>query len=85
MGKTATFPGESDEDKLLVSRVEDACRAACRDYRPRFVGFLDRHQQAVASRVLKSEESEIGGELFWGGFDGAERAFLGVFPPYAQP
>lgn len=70
----------SDEDVLLRARVEDACELCERRSCPRFVGFLDEHKQAVARAVL--HEKGIDNFAFYGGYDGAERTVLGVFPSF---
>ncbi len=70
----------SEEDALLRARVEDACHLCEMRSCPRFVGFLDEHQQAVARAVL--HEKGVFDHLFFGGYEGAERTILGVFPSF---
>lgn len=75
------------EDELLKARIDDAFDAAA-SYREKFIGFLDPHEAAIAqkrARFLCSGGVYDGCsyEIF-GGYDGAERVFLGVFPPYSQ-
>lgn len=76
----AFISNASEEDALLRARIEDACEICEMRSCPRFVGFLDEHQQAVARAVL--HEKGVSDFLFYGGYDGAERTVLGVFPPF---
>ena len=84
-----TAPGAGGGDRLLASRVSDAFEAAGRQYVPRFVGFLDGHQRRIAQQICDQQAcGRRAGEcsaLFWGGFEGAERTVLGVFPPFGEP
>lgn len=73
----------SDEDALLRARIDDACELCELRSCPRFVGFLDEHRQAVARAVLH-EKGNIS-HVFYGGYEGAERTVLGVFPSFLPP
>ena len=73
----------SEEDMLLRARVDDACEICEMRSCPRFVGFLDEHRQAVARAVL--HEKGVSDYRFYGGYDGAERTVLGVFPSFLPP
>ena len=73
----------SEEDALLRARIEDACHLCDVRSCPRFVGFLDEHRQAVARAVLR--EKGFTDFLFFGGYEGAERTLLGVFPSFLPP
>lgn len=73
----------NEQDRLLVSRVEDAFSDVQLHYTPRFIGFLDGHQRNLAKQVADRYSGECE-SLFWGGYDVAERVLLGIFPPY-QP
>lgn len=79
----ACISDASDEDALLRARVEDACHLCNVRSCPRFVGFLDEHQQAVARAVL--HEKGLSDFLFFGGYPEAERTLLGVFPAFIPP
>lgn len=71
------------EDRLLQRRVEDAARLAAE--RPRFLGFLDPRQRRLAESCLRRQG--FSNVLFWGGYEGAERVWAGLFPAEdtAQP
>ena len=72
-----------EEDVLLRARISDACHLCELRSCPRFVGFLDEHRQAVARAVL--HEKGHRDFLFYGGYEGAERVILGVFPDFLPP
>lgn len=73
----------SEDDALLRARIDDACQLCELRSCPRFVGFLDEHRQAVARAVLR--EKGYQNFCFFGGYDGAERVLLGVFPSFLPP
>lgn len=50
---------------------------------PKFTAFLDESQVFAASRYL--EKNAVCGCCFWGGYPGAKRQMLGVFPEYMEP
>ncbi len=79
----ACISDASEEDALLRARIEDACHLCNVRSCPRFVGFLDEHRQAVARAVL--HEKGVSDTLFFGGYEGAERTILGVFPSFIPP
>ncbi len=69
------------EDELLAARLNDLIAQSRR--RPAFLGFLDEAQAAVCGDLLRKEPE--GRYLFWGGYEGAERQILGMFPDYLEP
>ncbi len=73
----------SEEDALLRARIDDACQLCEWRSCPRFVGFLDEHRQAVARAVLREKGEQ--NVCFFGGYEGAQRVFLGVFPSFLPP
>ena len=73
----------SEEDTLTRARIDDACHLCDVRSCPRFVGFLDEHQQAVARAVLR--EKGVTSFRFYGGYPEAERTVLGVFPSFMEP
>lgn len=50
--------------------------------RPHFIGFLDEAEVAFCEDFLRHKNCDY---LFWGGFEGAERCILGLFPDYLSP
>ncbi len=77
---------ESGEDGLLRARLEDAVTLSEVRSCPRFVGFMDERQRAVAEgylKHLKKQNSVI--VRFYGGYEEAERTICGVFPSFIEP
>lgn len=70
----------SDDDKVLLSHIKDVVRICEKTHRARFSAFLDERQIMIAGSAM----SELGfsGYEFFGGYDGASRKVLGVFPEY---
>lgn len=69
-----------DEDRWLIAKCRDVIRLGQKA--PHFLGFLDEREATVAQRILREEWCE--NALLWGGYEGAERVMMGVFPDY-QP
>ncbi len=68
------------EDKLIVSRVEDGVASALQRYSTRFIGFLDGHGVSVAKKAAAG----YGNVAFYGGYEGAERVYMCIYPEYEQ-
>ncbi len=66
---------------LLKARIDDALRLARKA--PHFIGFLDPGERAEAEDYLRYNNQYE--HMFFGGYDEAERSFLGVFPDYLEP
>jgi RNA-binding protein YlmH len=75
--KRTFYSGNSEDERQLISRIEDALGAVGRY--PRFLGFYDMHQRGVAIRVLEENSTRGCQYAFWGGYEGAERVYLGLF------
>ncbi len=69
-------PRTDSDEKLLISRVNDAVRLARDKYVPKFIGFLDEHAAAVSLQAVKGAEVAY---RFFGGYEDAQRVCLGVF------
>lgn len=67
--------------QLLSSRIRDAVRICENNAYPKFVGFLRAEESAEAEAVAKKENCRY---VFFGGYDGAERTFFGVFPDWCE-
>lgn len=74
------YSGLPEEDRLLVSHILDMLEICEKSFTPRFSAFLDERQAVLAESVLKEQRWE-NCELY-GGYEGAARKILGVFPPY---
>ena len=70
----------SDEDRVLVSHIADMMSICEKSYFPKFSVFLDERQAALAQSVLN--ERGFVQYSFYGGYEGASRKVLGVFPEY---
>ncbi len=73
-------PGLTDEDNILVSHIKDMVRICEKTRKPRFSAFLDERQILIAENAVKSLGFE--NYSFFGGYEGASRKVLGVFPEY---
>ena len=70
------------DDRLLVSHIADLAEISQRKYISRFTAFLDERQAALAETAVNT----IGyNHCFYGGYEGAARVLLGVFPEYEEP
>ncbi len=70
----------NSEDRLIISRVQDAVCSARDRYATRFIGFLDGHGTAVA----KQAAAGYANVAFYGGHESAERVFMCIYPDYAE-
>ncbi len=68
------------EDKLILSRAEDALYLAEKNYQIKTVGFLNPHERSVVSKnVYPSADVKI---LFDGGYSDAERTLFIAKPEF---
>ena len=68
------------EDKLVLSRAEDALRIAERSYSVRAVGFLNPHQRSLIMKNIYPDADMKAS--FEGGYEDAERKMLVFLPEY---
>ena len=85
MASTSKNPhaGFRDGDVWLRARLDDAVQLSEAHSRPRFVGFLDERQRAMAQAQLKAARGV--NVSFYGGHDEAERTLCGIFPDFMEP
>ncbi|MEG1441195.1 MAG: YlmH/Sll1252 family protein, partial [Oscillospiraceae bacterium] len=70
------------EDKLIISRAEDAIQISEKRYSIKSIGFLSPHQRVVIQNNLHPPlDINI---AFFGGFDGAERTLFVSSPEYLE-
>lgn len=74
-------PPRDDDERLLMRRVEELCRAAESRGAPRYTGFLSDREQDLALAAAHRADCAYG--RFWGGYPGAERAVFCLEPPDA--
>ena len=70
------------DDQLLRSRVDDTVQLCNKHCAPCFLGFLDLRERACIENYLSRNTSVR--YAFFGGYDGAERCLLGVYPDYFE-
>ncbi|HLT58367.1 MAG TPA: YlmH/Sll1252 family protein [Limnochordales bacterium] len=71
------------EDRLLAGRVLDLAAKAYSEDKPQATGFLDPRERDVAEAVLRAVEGVR--VLAVGGYPGAERRRLVIYPDYFPP
>jgi RNA-binding protein YlmH len=69
-------------DEFFKARIRDMVLVASEKQYPKFSLFLDDRQKYLAQTVLN--QMGYDGSLFWGGYDGAQRTMLAVYPDYIQ-
>lgn len=77
-----SFDNDFDMEDLFFARIDDLCTRADRGELA-FSRFLNETEAAEAGRYLRSLGRAD--QLFWGGFTGAERKKLFVFPAWQEP
>ena len=66
-------------DDIFIRKIRDVYKLSEKYHSPKFSKFLDENEQAI----LKKEG--LFGALLFGGYEGAERCVLGVFPDWQEP
>ena len=72
-----------EPEALFYAKLDDLFDAAERKCIPKFTSFLDESQQFLAEKYLARRQRP--GWMLWGGYEGAGRRMLGVFPDYMEP
>ncbi len=78
----AFLPGLEDEDVYLLDRVSDWMVSSEQRYKTSFSAFLDERQSELCRRLCASKKFERA--ILWGGYEGAERCMLCVYPPFEE-
>jgi len=73
----------STEEKQFISRLEDRLDRVENRYQEEVTDFLEPRMQLVAEEYLRSQK--ISRYLFCGGYEGAERKRLVLYPEYSNP
>lgn len=81
--KYSFLQGLDDDDVRLLDRLSDWTRAAEEKYVVKFSAFLDERQCLLCSRLMASLKYE--NYMLWGGFEGAQRQMICVYPQYGEP
>ncbi len=66
-------------DDIFIRKMQDVYKLSEKYHSPKFSKFLDENEQAI----LRKEG--LFGALLFGGYEGAERCMLGVFPDWQEP
>lgn len=74
-------PPQNDDERRLMSRVEELCRVAHDRGIPRYTGFLSDREQVLAQAAC--HRAGFTAFRFWGGYPEAERRVLCLEPPDA--
>ncbi len=73
---------DKKERQFLEASIVDCIKQCELRSVPKFKGFLDASGAAMAHSVALKAKA---GFLLWGGYEGAERCYFGVFPEWCQP
>lgn len=68
------------DTKLLIARIDDLKQICQKSNSPKFIGFLNAGETAVAVKQFNQTERHT----FFGGYDSAERVMLGVLPEWCD-
>lgn len=71
------YTSNREEEERILSRLADLQGRCDRQNRPCYLGFLDDFQQRVCRDALRKSPLSC---RFFGGYEGAERVFLGLSP-----
>ena len=74
------FRDISEQDSVFLSRVKEAANVCLTRSIPKYIGFIDERQAALASFQLDSMGFK--NYCFRGGWDDAKRVFLCILPDY---
>ncbi len=78
-----SFLGDlSQEDSIMINKTAQWASLTNEKYMEKFSFFLDERQSDLCLRLLQSMQFD--NYIFFGGYDGAKRAVLGLFPPYSN-
>lgn len=69
------------DDNFFIPRVEDTARLCDTTSTPKFLGFLTQNEAFVCDNYLKKQTVKY---AFFGGYDQAERVYLGCFPDWCE-
>lgn len=73
---------EQKERDYFLAGINNLVELSVRQDTMRFSSFLNEQQQALAEPIVRKSGVQY---RFYGGFSGAQRLMLGVFPEYLEP
>ncbi len=81
-GFKGRIPDPADDDKILISHIQDMVKLCEKTHKARFSAFLDERRIIIAENTIRSLRWD--NYSFFGGYDGASRKVLGIFPEYSD-
>lgn len=66
----------TNENALLIARLDDVITASAKKQFPAFIGFLNEQQISVLTQHLK--KSRVSNYRFFGGYENSDRCLLGI-------
>lgn len=66
----------TNENALLIARLDDIITASAKKQYPTFIGFLNEQQISVLTQHLK--KSKVSNYRFFGGYENSDRCLLGI-------
>ncbi len=66
----------TNENALLIARLDDIITASSKKQYPTFIGFLNEQQISVLTQHLK--KSKVSNYRFFGGYENSDRCLLGI-------
>lgn len=66
----------TNENALLIARLDDIITASVKKQYPTFIGFLNEQQISVLTQHLK--KSKVSNYRFFGGYENSDRCLLGI-------
>ncbi len=73
---------EQKELEYFLAGIKNIIDLSVKQDSMRFSSFLNESQRALAEQIVKKSRVSY---RFYGGFEGAQRVMLGVFPDYIEP
>lgn len=68
----------NEEDRFLISKIFDKIESSSKKNTIEYTSFLDMHQKAIVKKVLNQIKHKQ--NIFYGGFDNAEREVCIIYP-----
>ena len=75
-----SFIAPTEDEKIFIAQITDIIKIARKRNVTRFSSFLNEREAILATNCLNSEMCRD--FIFYGGYDGATRNILGIFPDY---
>ncbi|MDF2566623.1 MAG: hypothetical protein K0R90_79 [Oscillospiraceae bacterium] len=73
---------QNEQNEIFTAKIKDLFDLSNYKNMVKFSHFLDEKQSFVAEQIANTRKEQF---LLFGGYDGAKRKMLGVFPDYMEP